>query len=158
MNKHRFFLFNPIRSDKLLNNLTQNRSLYKNDWKIKAGRAQIGLFQRCASKIWVTSDLKKLDPFTLETSKNHLIRNFLRNERVRVKTWISPNVAKISFLQILHVLSLKRGNWKAANSSILRWESLLKSVASNFSTIILWPSPYQSSTSLICLLNSSREI
>ena len=28
---------------------------------------------------------KKLDSFTLETSKNHLIRNFLRNERLRVK-------------------------------------------------------------------------
>ena len=31
------------------------------------------------------SDLKKLDSFTLETSKNHLIRNFLRNGCVRVK-------------------------------------------------------------------------
>ena len=31
------------------------------------------------------SDLQKLDFFTLETSKNHLIRNFLRNELVRVK-------------------------------------------------------------------------
>ena len=30
------------------------------------------------------SDLKKLDSFTLETSKNHLIRNFLRNGCVRV--------------------------------------------------------------------------
>ena len=29
---------------------------------------------------------KKLDSFTLETSKNHLIRNFLRNERLRVNT------------------------------------------------------------------------
>ena len=27
---------------------------------------------------------KKLDSFTLETSENHLIRNFLRNERMRV--------------------------------------------------------------------------
>ena len=32
------------------------------------------------------SDLKKkLDFFTLETSKTHLIRNFLRNGRLRVK-------------------------------------------------------------------------
>ena len=31
------------------------------------------------------SDLKKLDSFTLETLKNHLIRNFLRNGRLRVK-------------------------------------------------------------------------
>ena len=28
---------------------------------------------------------KKLDSFTLETSKNHLIRNLLRNGRLRVK-------------------------------------------------------------------------
>ena len=35
------------------------------------------------------SDFKKLDLFTLETSKNHLIRNFLRNERLRVNTEIS---------------------------------------------------------------------
>ena len=28
---------------------------------------------------------KKLDSFTLEMSKNHLIRNFLRNGRLRVK-------------------------------------------------------------------------
>ena len=33
----------------------------------------------------VRSDLKKLDSFTVETSKNHLIRNFLRNGRLRVK-------------------------------------------------------------------------
>ena len=31
------------------------------------------------------SDFKKLDSFTSETSKNHLIRNFLRNGRLRVK-------------------------------------------------------------------------
>ena len=29
-------------------------------------------------------DFKKLESFTLETLKNHLIRNFLRNGRVRV--------------------------------------------------------------------------
>ena len=36
------------------------------------------------------SDLKKRDSFTLETSKNHLIRNFLRNgrERVNAKSFI----------------------------------------------------------------------
>ena len=32
----------------------------------------------------VRSDLKKLDSFTLEMSKNHLISNFLRNGRLRV--------------------------------------------------------------------------
>ena len=31
------------------------------------------------------SDLNKLNSFTLETSKNDVIRNFLRNGRVRVK-------------------------------------------------------------------------
>ena len=30
------------------------------------------------------SDLKNLDSFTLETPKNHLIRSFLRNGRLRV--------------------------------------------------------------------------
>ena len=30
-------------------------------------------------------DLEKLDSFTLEMSKNHLIRSFLRNGRLRVK-------------------------------------------------------------------------
>ena len=41
-----------------------------------------------ASKIWWgVSEVrfKKLDSFILEMSKNHLIRNFLRNGRVRVK-------------------------------------------------------------------------
>ena len=45
--------------------------------------------KRCASKIWWgVSEVrfkKKLDSFNLETSKNHLIRNFQRNGRVRVK-------------------------------------------------------------------------
>ena len=43
----------------------------------------------------VRSDLEKLYSFTLETSKNHLIRNILRNGRVRVKiprVKISPRV------------------------------------------------------------------
>ena len=34
------------------------------------------------------SDLKKLDSFTLEMSKTHLIRTFLRNGRLRVKCYI----------------------------------------------------------------------
>ena len=37
----------------------------------------------------VRSDFKKLDSFTLETSKNHLIRSFLRNGRLRVKNYYS---------------------------------------------------------------------
>ena len=41
---------------------------------MKSGRAQIGLFQKMRIK----------NLFTLGTSKNHLIRNFLRNGRLRV--------------------------------------------------------------------------
>ena len=37
------------------------------------------------------SDLEKLDSLTLETSKNHLIRSFLRNERLRVKLIIKKS-------------------------------------------------------------------
>ena len=46
-----------------------------------------------ASKIWGGQwgpTKKKLDFFTLETSKNHPIRNFLRNGRVRVKSKSLP--------------------------------------------------------------------
>ena len=39
---------------------------------------------------------QKLDSFTLEPSKNHLIRNFLRDGRVRVK---SRNLVIFSFLR-----------------------------------------------------------
>ena len=42
------------------------------------------------------SDLKRLDSFTLETSKNHLIRNFLRNGRVWVKLTRSVTTNKAS--------------------------------------------------------------
>ena len=51
-------------------------------------RASIGIFQKMRIKNLrgsVRSDFKKLDSFTMETSKNHLIRSFLRNGRVRVK-------------------------------------------------------------------------
>ena len=44
-------------------------------------------FKRCASKVWwgsVRSYFRKVDSFTLETSENHLIRNCLRNGRLRV--------------------------------------------------------------------------
>ena len=43
------------------------------------------------------SDLKKLDSFTFETSKNHLIRKFLRNWRLRVKANKFPNVINAKF-------------------------------------------------------------
>ena len=56
---------------------------------MKSGRAQIGIFQKMRIKnLRGVSEVrfKKLDSFTLETSKNNLIRNFLRNGRLRVKS------------------------------------------------------------------------
>ena len=50
-------------------------------------RASIGIFQKMRIKNLrgsVRFDLKKLDRFTLDTSKKHLISNFLRNGCVRV--------------------------------------------------------------------------
>ena len=48
------------------------------------------------------SDFKKLDSFTLETSKNHLIRNFLRNGRLGVNgIKISTNIKYTPVFQIL---------------------------------------------------------
>ena len=49
---------------------------------MKAGRAHIRISQKMRLKNLrgsVRSDLKKLDLFTFETLKKHLIRNFLRN-------------------------------------------------------------------------------
>ena len=61
---------------------------------MKSGRAQIAIFQKVRIKNLmgggpVRSDLKKLDSLTLEMSKNHLIRSFLRNGRLRVKVYFS---------------------------------------------------------------------
>ena len=56
---------------------------------MKAGRVSMGIFQKMRVKNprgSVKSNLKKLVSFILETSKNHLIPNYLRNGRVRVKT------------------------------------------------------------------------
>ena len=56
---------------------------------MKSGRALIGFFQKMRIKnLMGVSEVrfkKKLDSFTVEMSKNHLIRNFLRNARLRVK-------------------------------------------------------------------------
>ena len=83
VNKH---LFNLIRSNKLLNHLFQNVDIKPTEkWNLEGLKSVFS--KRCASKIWggsVRSDLKKLDSFTLETSKNHLIRNFSRKGRLRV--------------------------------------------------------------------------
>ena len=61
---------------------------------MKAGRAKIDIFQKMRIKNLRKRGvsevrLKKLDSFTLETSKNHFIRNFLRNGRVRVKPFMT---------------------------------------------------------------------
>ena len=54
------------------------------------------------------SDLKKkLDFFTLETSKNHLIRNFLRNGRVRVNVKVSVEKFFSIFTNIFDKKNLK---------------------------------------------------
>ena len=57
---------------------------------MKAWKALIDIFQKMRIKnIRGVSEVrfKKIDSITLEMSKNHLIRNFLRNGRVRVKTY-----------------------------------------------------------------------
>ena len=56
---------------------------------MKAGRAKIGTFQKMRIKnlseeVSEVRFKKKLDSITLETSKNQLIHNFLRNGRVRL--------------------------------------------------------------------------
>ena len=59
---------------------------------MKAGIAKIDIFQKMRIKnLRGVSEVrfkKKLDSFTLEMSKNHLIRTFLRNGRLRVNTKI----------------------------------------------------------------------
>ena len=52
--------------------------------KFKFGRAKIGIFQKMSIKN-LKSASKKIDSFTLETSKNNLICKFLRNEPLRAK-------------------------------------------------------------------------
>ena len=62
---------------------------------MKSGRALIGSFQKMRIKnLRGVSEVrfkKKLHSFNLETSKNHLIRNFLRNRRLRVKLLRAEN-------------------------------------------------------------------
>ena len=52
---------------------------------MKSWRAKICIFQKSDGGGSVRSDLQQLDSFTLETSKDQLIRNFLRNGRLKVK-------------------------------------------------------------------------
>ena len=55
---------------------------------MKSERAKIAIFQKMRIKnLMGVNEVrfkKKLDSFTLETSKNHLIRKFLRHGRLRV--------------------------------------------------------------------------
>ena len=53
---------------------------------MKAGRTKIGIFQKMRIK-------NRDRTFTLETSKNHLIRNFLRNGRMRVNFKVNHKTA-----------------------------------------------------------------
>ena len=78
------------------------------------------------------SDLKKLDSFTLETSKNHLIRNFLQNERVRVdigKQILNEKIRKIRDFNFVPSMSERvRGSWtdiQLEDGSRLPLESLI---------------------------------
>ena len=55
---------------------------------MKSGTALISILQKMRIKnLMGVSEvrLKKIDSFPLETSKNHVIRNFLHNERLGVK-------------------------------------------------------------------------
>ena len=55
---------------------------------MKAWKAWIRIFQKMRIKnLRKVSEVKKTRILTLETSKNHLIRNFLRNGRVRVNQY-----------------------------------------------------------------------
>ena len=83
MNKHRSFSLQSHAFEYAI-----KPSDLKHDLFIKPGRAKIGIFQKMCSKNLrgsVRSDLEKLDSFAVGTSKNHLIRNFLRNGRLWVK-------------------------------------------------------------------------
>ena len=83
--------------------MAQNMILMQTHWKIKSERAEIGIQQKMRIKNLrgsVRSDLKKLDSFTLEKFKNHLIHNFLRNERLRVNKWnCSYKILKVNSSQ-----------------------------------------------------------
>ena len=77
-------------------------------WKLEGLKSVIS--KRCASKIWgvsVSSDLKKIDFFTFETSESHLIRNFLRKGRLRVKKWRHILETCPNYIEILDQISEK---------------------------------------------------
>ena len=81
---------------------------------MKAERAVIGIYQKMCLKnlrSLVRSDLKKLDSFTLKTSKNHLISNFLRNDRVRVKRFLFYRTPE-SYIQLYKNYEIDHNNFK----------------------------------------------
>ena len=63
------------------------------------------------------SDLKKLDSFTLETSQNHLIRIFLRNGRLRVKSKVKNYFC--TYLKNLILPKIQKKKFVAKDASIL---------------------------------------
>ena len=76
------------------------------NWKLEGLKSVFS--KRCTSKIWgrsVRADFKKLDSFTLKTSKNHLIRNFLRNGHQRVNFFFNNHYFENYFLQLIYFLT-----------------------------------------------------
>ena len=73
--------------------------------------------------------LKKLDSFTFETSKNHFIRNFLRNGRVMRRffdditlIYESPILSLISFLLENHYSHENPSHDNTNNLGTQRWK------------------------------------
>ena len=102
---------------------------------MKSGRAKFGIIQKMRIKnLRRVSEVRfrKLDSCTLKTSKNHLIRNFLRNGRLRVKS--TPvatccNLKKLIPSQILFSIWKKKSEklqFGLGNTKIRSKESVLK--------------------------------
>ena len=124
---------------------------------MKAERALIGIFQKMRIKnLRGVSEVrykKKLDSFTLVTSKNHLIRNFLRNGRVRVnifnlyidifniinqynqiKILFWKNVIIVSHMQIFVFQTQDSlGNVRSKAPDVSNWTEILISLGFEFS-------------------------
>ena len=62
---------------------------------------------------------KKLDSFTLETSKNHLIRNFRRNGRLKVKSVGSDKLIKLILSNTLEKRLPKLIHWLTVLINVL---------------------------------------
>ena len=92
-----FFLFDLSYETSLL----KTWSWYKNPLKNVSWKGWNWYFPKDAHQksesVSVRSDLKKLYYFPLETSKNNLIRNFLRTGRVRVKCQLIRLIRTVYF-------------------------------------------------------------